>query len=84
MSNTLRPIWTSTARLASMTIVLQENLSECGGESIFKSSEINKFEKEARKYFDDNLVTARIQALTVLDEPAFHNCTRSNNMVGRT
>ncbi len=65
MSNTLRPIWTRVQQeLASMTIVLQENLSGMRVVKAFSKAqrEINKFEKEARKYFDDSLVTARIQA----------------------
>ena len=65
MSNTLRPIWTRVQQeLAAMTIVLQENLSGMRVVKAFSKAqrEINKFEKEARKYFDDSLVTARIQA----------------------
>jgi ABC-type multidrug transport system fused ATPase/permease subunit len=50
--------------LASMTIVLQENLSGMRVVKAFSKAqrEIDKFEKEAKKYFDDSLVTARIQA----------------------
>jgi ABC-type multidrug transport system fused ATPase/permease subunit len=67
MSNTLRPIWTRVQQeMATMTIVLQENLSGMRVVKAFSKArrEINKFEKEARKYFDDSLVTARIQAFS--------------------
>ncbi len=65
MSNTLRPIWTRVQQeLATMTIVLQENLSGMRVVKAFSKAqrEIDKFEKQARKYFDDSLITARIQA----------------------
>jgi ATP-binding cassette subfamily B protein len=67
MSTTLRPIWTRIQQeLATMTIVLQENLSGMRVVKAFSKAqrEIDKFEKEARKYFDDSLVTARIQAFS--------------------
>jgi ATP-binding cassette subfamily B protein len=65
MGAKLRPIWTRIQQeLATMTIVLQENLSGMRVVKAFSKAqrEIDKFEKEARLYFDDSLVTARIQA----------------------
>jgi ABC-type multidrug transport system fused ATPase/permease subunit len=67
MSTTLRPIWTRVQQeMATMTIVLQENLSGMRVVKAFSKAqrETDKFEKEARKYFDDSLVTARIQAFS--------------------
>ncbi len=63
----LRPIWTRIQQeMALMTIVLQENLSGVRVVKAFSKTqrEIDKFEKEARKYFDDSLFSARIQAFS--------------------
>jgi len=65
MSNKLRPIWTRIQQeMATMTIVLQENLSGMRIVKAFSRAQLEntKFEKEARKYFDDSLYTARVQA----------------------
>lgn len=67
MSNKMRPVWTRVQQeLATMTIVLQENLSGMRVVKAFSKAkrETDKFEKEAHKYFDDSLITARIQAFS--------------------
>jgi ABC-type multidrug transport system fused ATPase/permease subunit len=67
MSNKMRPVWTRIQQaLATMSIVLQENLSGMRVVKAFSKAkrEVDKFEVEARKYFNDTLIQARIQAFS--------------------
>jgi len=62
---TLRPLWTRIQQeMATMTIVLQENLSGVRVVKAFSKAhyETQKFQKEVLKLYDDSLFSARIQA----------------------
>lgn len=63
----LRPIWTRIQQeMAAMTIVLQENLSGIRVVKAFSRTahETAKFEVEARKLYDDSLLSAKMQAFS--------------------
>ena len=63
----LRPVWTRIQQeMAAMTIVLQENLSGIRVVKAFSRTvhETAKFEVEARKLYDDSLLSAKMQAFS--------------------